>query len=137
MGKKSQRPPVRGVNPVEAMMNRAADVDRRRRAQIDNQIAAINRLAAALHHEAPWTYTDEMKELHQQLAAAQADRNSALERVRELKEESMGRRKDAFYAGFEAGETEDSVDAAWEEYKEANPKGEPADSEDDGDADGE
>lgn len=29
----------------------------------------------------------------------------------------MGKRKDAFYAGFAAGETEDSVDESWAEYK--------------------
>ena len=30
----------------------------------------------------------------------------------------MGKRKDAFLAGFEAGETEDDVKQAWREYKE-------------------
>lgn len=163
MGKKnSGRPPVRGVNPVEAMMKRAGDLDRRRGEQIQNQIAAINRLAAALHHEAPWTYTDEMHALHRQLADTQAalrrlaasagsvynlsmdglaeeelhaavdEAIKALETTppigRVEKEENMGKRKDAFMAGFAAGETEDDAQEAWAEYK-AEQDGEDADAE--------
>lgn len=43
----------------------AEDLDRRRRQQIQNQIAAINRLLIG------GSYTEEMKRLHEQLADAQ------------------------------------------------------------------
>ena len=45
----------------------------------------------------------------------------------------MGKRKDAFYAGFEAGETEDSVDESWKAYKE-QADAEEADADDDEDS---
>ena len=101
-----------------ATMARAQEVDERRQHQIGNQIGAINRLAAAMRDGEPWTYTDEMSALHQTLAAAQAATDTALERVREMEEELMGKRKDAFMAGFAAGETEDSAEDSWREYKE-------------------
>lgn len=121
---------MRVPNNVRRVMDQAQELDNRRQHQIHNQIAAINRLAAALHHDAPWTYTDEMSALHQTLSAAQAATDAALERVRELEEELMGKRKDAFYAGFSAGETEDSVDEAWAEFKAEQDTAEPAADED-------
>lgn len=105
-------------NPVRQVMQKAQDLDLRRQHQIHNQVAAINRLAYAMEVGEEWSYTDEMQALHELLAQAQCDRDSALNRVRELEGEIVGKRKDAFYAGFSAGETEDSVDEAWAEYKE-------------------
>lgn len=56
-------------------MLKAQDLDNRRQEQIQNQIAAINRMAACLndvHGGGAWTYTDEMQVLHEQLATTQA-----------------------------------------------------------------
>ena len=129
--------PVRLPNGVQKMVSEAAALDARRQKQISNQIDSINRLLEFQGRE--WTYDEEMRKLHEQLATAQA-RIDELEsshipprRMSGAEEESdMGRRKDAFYAGFAAGETEDSVDESWKEYKAEQDQAE-ADTDEDGD----
>jgi hypothetical protein len=61
----------------------AAELDARRQAQIANQIASINRLLSGEHG-----YTDEMSQLHQELADTQARLEEALTELARLKSTS-------------------------------------------------
>lgn len=117
MGKKSSIP-ARRPNAVHQVISEAAAMDRKRQNQIQNQIGAINRVLTAWKANDAWQYDDEMQHLHELLAAEQARAAELESQLREMREgDNVGKRKDAFYAGFEAGETEDSVDEAWQEYK--------------------
>lgn len=121
MAKKSSKAsiPARLPNTVQKILADAQALDIRRQHQINNQIGAINRFLEAWKSEAAWKYDDEMGELHKLLAAEQARAAELENQLRELEEgDIVGKRKDAFYAGFAAGETEDSVDESWAEYKE-------------------
>lgn len=132
--KQARAQPGSQTNAVQQMLDRAHDLDRRRQMQVQNQIGSINRLADAMTAGVRWTYDDEMRTLHEAFAALQVATSAALERVRELEEgDTVGKRKDAFLAGFAAGETEDDAAESWAAYKESLD----SDTEPDEDTDGE
>lgn len=83
---------------------RARILDLLRQEQIGLQLASITRLL-----DDP-SASRELSRVNNKLAIA-------IRRIAELEEREMGRRKDAFYAGFSAGETEDSVDESWETFR--------------------
>lgn len=60
---------------TEAILRRAEELDQRRQHQIQNQIGTINRLLAGA------TYEEEIQELHENLAAAQQQRDAALQEL--------------------------------------------------------
>lgn len=62
-------------------MRDADALDARRRHQIENQIGTINRLLNG------GTYEGEIEELHENLAAAQQQRDAALEELAQLKKQ--------------------------------------------------
>lgn len=64
---------------VEEVTKRADELDRRRQHQIENQVSTINRLLNGV------TYEEEIRSLHEELAAAQTERDAALEELRLLK----------------------------------------------------
>lgn len=68
--------PETGLYSPEAVRQ----LDRRRQAQIQNQIASINRLL-----EGPATYDDEMAALHDELAKVQGKLTIALEDIESLR----------------------------------------------------
>jgi TorA maturation chaperone TorD len=76
----------RGQLQIRQVLEKANSVDRRRRAQIDNQKGAIARLLEALNNHQPVdkAITREMEVLHQGAAELRAQRDEALERVAEL-----------------------------------------------------
>lgn len=136
MAKKSPRRsiPQNVSNPVRRVMQKAQDLDDRRQNQIHNQVAAINRLAYAMETGEGWSYTDEMQVLHELLAQSQARAAELEHQLREQKEgDTVGKRKDAFLAGFAAGETEDDAQESWAEYKASLEDAEPAEDDADGD----
>lgn len=67
-------------------MEKAASVDRRRRAQIENQKLAIDRLLEAMNDNTPvdQAIRREMTVLREGAAELKAQRDEALERVQEL-----------------------------------------------------
>jgi uncharacterized protein YukE len=104
---------------LQQVISEAGALDRKRQSQIANQIGAINRVLTAWKGDGAWQYDDEMQRLHELLAAEQARAAELESQLRELKEgDIVGKRKDAFLAGFAAGETEDDAQEAWAEYKE-------------------
>jgi uncharacterized protein YukE len=118
VGKKSSIP-ARRPNALQQVISEAGALDRKRQSQIANQIGAINRVLTAWKGDGAWQYDDEMQRLHELLAAEQARAAELESQLRELKEgDIVGKRKDAFLAGFAAGETEDDAQEAWAEYKE-------------------
>ena len=77
-------------NPMRQALLNAAALDRRRQAQIANQIETINRLLSSPH--APGIkYTEEMKILHEAGAALVAENQELREKVRELTDQILDR----------------------------------------------
>jgi len=64
------------MKSVRETIREAEALDLRRRHQIDNQVQSINRLLNG------GTYEGEIQELHAELAAAQAERDEALEKLK-------------------------------------------------------
>jgi hypothetical protein len=78
---KKPRVPPAVKNAVQATVVRAQALDRRRQAQIANQIGTINRLLGEDHG-----YTEEMAILHQGAAALAAENEELRARVAELEQ---------------------------------------------------
>lgn len=74
--------PRRKPPSARQTLRAAADLDARRQAQIDNQIASINRLLVN------GSYDTEMDQLHRSLAEAHAELNEARAELARLKSTS-------------------------------------------------
>lgn len=79
---------VKAQRRVEDIIARAQALDRRRVAQISNQVQTINRLLAQFHLHPEMmqdlVYGEEMKILHEGAATLMAERDEAREALREL-----------------------------------------------------
>lgn len=72
------------MNSTREVMEQADELDARRRHQIDNQVAAINRLLE------DGSYDSEMAYLHDELALAHAKIERLEKELKDLKEERDG-----------------------------------------------
>jgi hypothetical protein len=72
------------MNPIQEKLKRAAELDDRRRLQIQNQIDSINRLLEG------HTYEEEMEDLHALLVAEQSEVARLEEEVKELRLKIQG-----------------------------------------------